>query len=203
MKKNSSTSGSAVTVSPGVTGELLSEAQCYLKHCEHDDHAADAIEAAWSEFYEVCSSRIRRFAFRCGILEKDVADCLQEVWAELIVRLPIFSLDPSRGQFESWLFCIVQSKTVDIRRSSRSSLLPGSADRLHRVANHRAATDCRSDAKEVAEFAWCLLRKRLSALNLDVLRLRLVKQLSGADAARRLGLTHEQVRIATTAPGAN
>ena len=55
-------------------------------------------------------------AFSCGATEDEVADCVQEVWAELLVRLPTFQLDPSRGKFDTWLFPIVRAKVADLRR---------------------------------------------------------------------------------------
>jgi len=94
-----------------VTAELLSRAQSYLK--DRDDTEL-VLKAAWREFYELCSLKIRNFAVRCGMADHDVADCVQEVWAELIVRLPIFQLNPACGQFETWLFRIVQCKTANL-----------------------------------------------------------------------------------------
>ena len=61
------------------------------------------MEAAWREFYDLCSDKIGRFALACHLSENDVPDCAQEVWRELFVRLPLFRLDLQRGQFDSWL----------------------------------------------------------------------------------------------------
>ena len=126
--------------------------------------------------------------------ENDSADCLQEVWTELIVRLPIFHLDPIRGQFETWLFRIVQGKSANLHRCRRRSLLQESAETMQTLADDRTASNHHSDAEEMARVAWQLLHEKLSDLNAQILQLRLVEQLSGAEVADRLGLTHEQVR---------
>jgi RNA polymerase sigma-70 factor (ECF subfamily) len=187
-------SNSTAVEATSVTAELLSLAQSYLTHPENDGTAAEDLEAAWNEFYQLCTRTIRKFAFRCGTTENDIADCLQDVWTELIARLPSFHLDPNRGQFETWLFRIVRSKSVNLRRSNRRGLLQETADALQIVADDRADSAHRSEAEEVVSQVWDLLRERLSECNLQILRLRLVEGLPGAEVAERLGLTHEQVR---------
>jgi RNA polymerase sigma factor (sigma-70 family) len=177
-----------------VTTKLLSQAQCYLERRKDHDLAADSLEDAWREFYELCTAKVRNFAFGCGIAASDVADCQQAVWAELIARLPAFQLDPMRGQFETWLFRIVRSKVVDLRRLRQRSLSQDSADILLTLPDHRTSPGLRSESEETAKLVWKALRIKLSPPNLEILQLRLVEHWSGAEVAQLLGLTHEQVR---------
>jgi hypothetical protein len=69
---------------------LLHQAQSYLSHRGSDPTVANALEVAWGSFYDLCSRKIRKFAFSCWVPEEDVADCIQDVWAELLLRLPTF-----------------------------------------------------------------------------------------------------------------
>ena len=178
-----------------MTAELLSKAQAYLAHREENEAATDILESDWVDFYNLCTRKIRSFAFRCGVCENDIADCLQDVWAELIVRLPTFRLDPSRGQFESWLFRIVQSKAVNAHRTHKFGRMLDNSSDLRAVADTHKTPEHRSEDTEQATLIWALLEKRLTPLNLQILRLRLIDQLYNGVVAARLGLTSEQVRV--------
>jgi len=184
---------SSASAPPHVAGELLCQAQDYLNYREKGEPPPDAVERAWHEFYRLSSLQIRQFACRCGTAHNDIGDCTQDVWAELVARLPRFELDASRGQFESWLFSIVQSKSVDLRRLRARALLYEGAEALLALSCAWAGADHLED-RETAEFLWNLLRDRLPEESLEVLRLRLVEQLSGPEVAVKLGLTHDQVR---------
>jgi len=172
-----------------ITLELLSQAQGYLSRSKNDALAAQSLKDAWREFYDLCTAKICSFSRHCGMRDKDIDDCCQDVWAELLARLPTFRLDVARGQFETWLFRIVEGKAVNIRRSRKRGLLQESADALLGLPDNRGAVDDRSSDIEMAKLMWDLLRIRLSERNLQVVQLRLVEQCSGAEVAARLGLT--------------
>jgi DNA-directed RNA polymerase specialized sigma24 family protein len=95
---------------------LLTQIQDFLNHRERGLAPSPEQEAAWTAFYDSYCPKIHKYAFSCGATEGEIADCVQEVWAELLVRLPRFRLDPNRGRFDSWLFRIVRGKTADILR---------------------------------------------------------------------------------------
>jgi RNA polymerase sigma factor (sigma-70 family) len=184
----------AISIRPlGISSELLTKVCQYLTCRERDLSSLCDLERIWSEFYELYSRKIRRYAFACGTPEVDIADCVQEVWRELLVRLPSFRLDPRRGQFDTWVYCVVKGKTADLRRSRKRRLLQGNADNLDRV------TDCRSgpmgalEQEEIVTLAWGRLKRKLSTCNFQVLQLRLVEQRAVAEVAETLGLSQEQV----------
>jgi len=173
--------------------ELLIQAQRYLDHRNQGLPSGQDLEAAWVEFYDFYSRKIRTYAFTCGAADEEIADCVQEVWRELLVRLPEFHLDPCRGQFDTWLFAIAQSKTADLRRSRNRRSLQGNSDGLQTVTDNRPSPGRALEDEEMVALAWEQLRKRLSECNFQVLRLRLVEELSVAEVAEQLGLSHEQV----------
>jgi RNA polymerase sigma factor (sigma-70 family) len=173
--------------------DLLLQTSRYLAHREHGLAPPHELERAWARFYDVYAHKIRAYAFVCGTAAEDLADCSQEVWRELIVRLPTFQLDPERGKFDTWLFNVVQSKTSDMRRRRKRHWLQGDAAALPGVADHRPGPGRAMEAQEFAALAWDELGKKLSACSLQVLQLRLVHQLSVAEVAQRLNLSQQQV----------
>jgi len=182
------TAGAAVA-----EAELLLHAQRYLDQRERGEHQRSDLEAAWVQFHDFYSRKIRKFAFACGLTEEDVAECVQEVWAELLVRLPGFQFDPSRGSFDTWLFQIVRSKTIDKQRTQRRRFLQESDLSLQCVMDSHPSPERILEDEETFAIAWDELRNRLSDFNFQVLRLRLIERQPVAEVASALGLSHEQV----------
>jgi RNA polymerase sigma factor (sigma-70 family) len=151
------------------------------------------LEAAWAEFYDLCARKIRAYASACGAAQEDMADCTQEVWRELLVRLPRFQLDPCRGQFDTWLYSVVRSKTADLGRSRKRRSLQERSDILQNAADSRPTADQALEAAETVAVALEELSKKSSECTYQVLQLRLVDERPVAEVARRLGLSHEQV----------
>jgi RNA polymerase sigma factor (sigma-70 family) len=174
--------------------ELLTQAQRYLTNRETGLPSDQRLEGAWIEFYRLYSDKIRKFTFTCGATEEDSADCIQEAWTELLVRLPAFRLDPGRGRFDSWVFQIVRSKAVDLCRSQKKCrALQEDCNSLQNfVTDHRNPTRTMED-KELFALAWGELGKRLSKCNFQILQMRLLEERSVAEVAGALGLSHEQV----------
>ncbi len=173
--------------------ELLIQIQSYLTHRQQHLPPSQHLEAAWKVFYALYSRKIRVYAFTCGATEEEIADCVQEVWRELLVRLPTFRLDPSRGQFDTWLFHIVQGKTADLRRSRKRRLLQGTSDTLPAVTDNHPSPGRALEDREIAALAWDHLRTSLSDCDFQVVKLRLVEQTPVDEVAGTLGLSHQQV----------
>jgi RNA polymerase sigma-70 factor (ECF subfamily) len=173
--------------------ELLTQAQRYLSQRENDLAPGQELEAVWTAFYDRTLEKIRKFAFTCGAAAEDIADCVQEVWTELLTRLPTFRLDPKRGQFDSWLFHIVRGKTANLRRSHKRRLFQGNSDTLQTALDVHPSPARTLEEKEMFTLAWNQLKRNLSECNFQVLQLRLVEDRPVAEVAEQLGLSHEQV----------
>ena len=117
----------------------------------------------------------------------------QEVWTELLKRLPAFRLDAGRGKFDTWLFNIVRGKTVNIHRAHKRRLLQDESDTLRTAIDSHPSPAQGLEKAEMFALAWDELRKRLSECNLQILQMRLVEDRSVAEVAEKLGLTHKQV----------
>jgi len=181
----------------GYTGahpELLNQIRSYLTLREHGRMPSQDLEGAWRLFYDNYSNKIRVYAFACGAATDEIADCAQEVWTELLVRLPTFGLDPSRGRFDSWLFRIVQGKTAEMHRLQKRRLFQNSSEGALRTIIDCQPTAIRElEARELLTLAWNHLQQTLSSRSLEVLHMRLVQQRPVSEVAERLGLSHEQV----------
>ncbi len=46
----------------------------------------------------------------------DIEDLAQEVWAEVVTKLPILEYNPERGSLSSWLACLAKRKIRQLRR---------------------------------------------------------------------------------------
>ena len=180
-------------IAQSAQSELLTQAQRYLTRGERDLPPEQDLEAAWMVFFNFYTQKIRKYAFTCGATEVDIADCVQEVWTELLVRLPTFQFDPRRGKFDSWIFRIVRSKTVDLHRSHKRRFLQNNSSTLLSVIDSHPSPDHNLEEGEMYALAWEQLRQRLSECNLQILRMRLVDERSVAEVAEELGLSHEQV----------
>jgi RNA polymerase sigma factor (sigma-70 family) len=178
---------------PSAIPELLIQARSYLTHRQQRLPPSQDLENAWKVFYDHYSCKIRVYAFTCGAADEEILDCVQDVWRELLVRLPTFQLDPHRGTFDSWLFHIVKCKTADLRRSRKRWSLQGNSHKLQTVTDNHPRPDQDLEEKEMAALAWDELRESLSDCDFYLLRLRLVEQWPVAEVAVKLGLSHQQV----------
>jgi hypothetical protein len=66
---------------------LLDHAQRYLSLRKKGMPSDQELEGAWTAFYKLYSEKIRKYAFTCGATDKDIPDCMQDVWTELLLRL--------------------------------------------------------------------------------------------------------------------
>ncbi len=172
---------------------LLSQAQRYLTCLQKGLAPEYDLEGAWKSFYDLYTRKIRSYAFTCGAGEADLSDCLQEVWTELLVRLPTFRLDPKRGKFDTWLFHIVQGKAVNLRRSHARRWLQDNSDMLQSVIDCHPSPARTLEEQEMFALACDQLTQRLSRCTFQVLQMRLMEQRPVAEVAEKLGLSHEQV----------
>lgn len=172
--------------------DLLALTQEYLIQQEARRPSNQRCRDAWERFYEIHRRKIRAFAFTCGVEPADVVDCEQEVWRELLLRLPTFHIDLSRGQFDSWLFAIVRSKAVDLFRArkyrSRENGRP-----LDDCSDRRHDPAARIEPAEIFALAMDQLRARVSGCNFQIIKMRLLDGNSVAEVARSVDLSHEQV----------
>lgn len=71
---------------------------------QRDDHAA------WARFVELYTPWLLRWSLWAGLPRQDAMDLVQEVFATLLVEMPRFEYDATRGPFRAWL------KTVTVNQ---------------------------------------------------------------------------------------
>lgn len=154
------------------------------------------LAAAWDRFYDRYTPRIRAYLRKSGLTEADREDCLQSVWGDVVARWPSLAYDPVRGRLSTWLIAIARNRSIDIlRRRRRSSEWTVEADDLVDPGPDPCqASECRITQARVRSVL-AELAGRVSPLNYQVLHLRMVEGLRGAEVAEALGLTADQVRF--------
>ena len=92
----------------------------------------DEREVAWERFVDLYAPLIYHWALRSGVSASDAADCVQDVLAVLVDKLPTFEYDPKKS-FRAWLRTVTFNKSRDMFRQNTSpvnrtvSLEPGDA----------------------------------------------------------------------------
>lgn len=77
-------------------------------------------ERAWSRFLELYAPLIYHWTLRAGLAPHDAPDCVQEVLATLVEKLPAFRYDP-QGSFRAWLRAITVNKCRDFGRRNAAA----------------------------------------------------------------------------------
>jgi RNA polymerase sigma-70 factor (ECF subfamily) len=76
-------------------------------------------QAAWSQFVQVYSPLVFRYARRRGLQDADAADVTQDVLRTVARRMGAFEYDRSRGTFRGWLLAVARSRIADLVESRR------------------------------------------------------------------------------------
>jgi RNA polymerase sigma-70 factor (ECF subfamily) len=152
---------------------------------------------AWGQFYRTYDPLLRRFAHACRVPPADLNDCLQEVWADLVRKLPAFRYDPGRGRFESWLWAFVHGEAADLLRR-RARRLTECLDSQEGASlggrDADPATDYeRQCQQEAVRHVLDRLRNQVPACSYQAFSMRWVEGRTVAEIAAALHLTSEQV----------
>lgn len=188
---------SALPSKDDIDRELLQKTQAYLL-CRSQGLPPDrSLRKAWEQFYGSHVGLIRRFAVACGVPTSDLDDCVQQVLADLIRRLPGFRHDPERARLRTWLYVLVRSRAADLHRYR----LRHPTERLSEAA---AAKLCARDGDPAAAYeqqrrraavqrVLAALNRRASLVDYCVLHMRCIEDRTVAEIALVLGLTPAQV----------
>jgi len=158
-----------------------------------DDHAA------WERFVVLYTPMLLRWSRSAGLNEQDAVDLVQDVFSILLVELPRFEYDPTRGSFRAWL------KTVTVNQCRKQQ-------RKRQIAEGRGGDDDLlptlpgGDAWEAywdAEYQTHLIRRALEVMKAQF-EPRLwqccweltVNGLSAAEIGRKLGMSESAVYVA-------
>ncbi len=180
----------------GNDSELVGLAQKYLERRGQHLEADPALAVAWERFYEVYAPVIRSFVHLCRLRGADAKDCEQDVWHELVVRLPHFRYDPQRGRFRSWLYVLTRYTSSDLVRRRRrvEPLSVECADGLRGRDMDPVVIYEREWTRQEVRERLAELRARVSETSFQVVYLRWIEGWTLGEIAAYLGLTSDQAR---------
>jgi len=114
--------------------------------------------AAWGRFVELYTPLLYYWACRLGMQESDAADLVQDVFAVLVQKLPVFTYENGKS-FRAWLRTITFNKWRDFQR--RRAAAPGDGN-PELLANLPAPEPC--DTFWEREYRECLVGRALELM---------------------------------------
>lgn len=178
---------------------LFEKVQAYLRAGDSQREQDKETTQAWARFYGVCDGMMRRFASQHGVPVHEVDDCVQEVWLQLVVRLGEFEYDPQRGRFQTWLYTVVRSESIDFVRRKHRRKAVGDSNELPVVVpveDNESDPALRFEKQDTQQLVRDVLdeaKKQVSPINFHVFYMRWMCERSVNETADELGLTREQV----------
>jgi RNA polymerase sigma-70 factor (ECF subfamily) len=117
-------------------------------------------QAAWTRFVELYTPLLYAWARRAGLSAEDTADLVQEVFAQLLQKLPQFTYDAGRS-FRGWLRTVALNKYREMRRRRADAHLEDPAAHPDPVAKDPAETFAE------AEYRQYLVRRALELMQAE------------------------------------
>jgi len=156
---------------------------------------------AWSEFVELYGRMVYGWCRKWSLQEADAQDVTQTVLLKLAQHMKDFAYDPSRS-FRAWLKTLTHHAWSDFlegqRRPGRGS---GDTEVLQLLDTSEAREDLLKHLeeaydRELLEQASHRVRLRVAPQTWEAFRLTALENLSGAEAAQRIGMQVAQVFVA-------
>ena len=158
-------------------------------------------QGAWAEFVEHYGRRVYDWCRKWKLQEADAEDVTQIVLLKLADKMKTFAYDPSKS-FRGWLKTVAHNAWVDFQesraRGGRGSGDSHVADLLDSVAAREDLVRSLEEQfdHELLEEASALVRLRVAPQTWEAFRLTAIEQLSGAEAAEKIGMQVAQVYVA-------
>lgn len=182
---------------------LVFETQYYLGCLGIGCPIPPRLDHAWKAFHREWEPLIRRMAAtvcRRTLPAVDCEDLVQDVWHEIVTKLPGLRYGPDLGGLSGWMATVIQRKAMKVARrqlrhlarhqylseSEAESLAcrhPGPED-LYRVTEMRCEVD----------LALGLLKARTSERNYEIFRRRFLWGQTAHEIGAAVGLTAREVR---------
>jgi RNA polymerase sigma factor (sigma-70 family) len=179
--------------------ERLPETQSYLRRRSARETTTAAEKDAFEQFRKTYDPLLRRFVLAQGVPRAELADCLQDVWTELVKSLPSFKSDGEEGRLCSWLRTIARSRATDLGRAAarkRSVRLNPHLEESITGRELDPASSCElASRRQAVQQALDLLSRQASDLNYRVCRLRWIEERTVKQIAVELQLAPERVRF--------
>ncbi len=148
--------------------------------------------AAWAEFVDQYGRRVYRWCRHWHLQDADAEDVTQTVLLKLAAVMGRFAYDPSKS-FRAWLKTLARHAWSDFLAARRPDAGSGDTRQVELLATAEARDDLvrrleeQFDQELLAEAA-ARVRLRVEPRTWEAFRLLAVENLSGAEAADRLGM---------------
>lgn len=158
-------------------------------------------ESAWKEFVENYGPKIYGWCRYWKLQESDAQDITQDVLLRLATTMKSFSYDRSKS-FRGWLKTLTHHAWADfVRRRRQGDVGTGDTQSVQLLHSIEARDDLleRLEAefdRELMNEAMLRIRVRVAAQTWEAFRLTAVEGLSGAEAAKELGMPVAHVYVA-------
>jgi RNA polymerase sigma-70 factor (ECF subfamily) len=156
---------------------------------------------AWKALLDLYRPLILGWLHRQGVPARDLEDLTQEVLLSVVKHLPGYQHSGRRGAFRSWLRTIVCSRTADYGRAidAGTQARGGSAAAFQQIADPGSDLNRQWDEEHdryVLRRLMDLVEEEFEPVTLRAFRRLALDGVSGAEAARELGLSVSAVYIA-------
>lgn len=153
---------------------------------------------AWDEFVHKYRPMIHAWCLKWGAQRSDADDIAQQVLMKLMSAMRTYKC-ASAASFRVWLKTVTHNAWIDFVRRPSTRQAP---DWINAIADSSDALDDlerqieQAYERELLELAMQRVQPRVQPRTWDAFRLTSIENLSGADAANRLGATASSVFVA-------
>lgn len=158
---------------------------------------------AWKDLTDLYRPLIIGWLNRQGVPPRDLEDLSQEVLLSVVKHLPGFQHSGHRGAFRAWLRTIVCRRTADYWRAFDTSAQAqggsGATAALQEIADPDSALNQQWDEEHdryVLRRLLDMVEEEFEPVTLQAFRRLALDRISGADAAKELGLSVSAVYAA-------
>jgi RNA polymerase sigma-70 factor (ECF subfamily) len=153
---------------------------------------------AWSRFVDLYAPLLLAWSRKAGLSPEDAADHVQEVFAQLVRKLPEFYYDREKGAFRGWLWTVLVNTLKNRRR--RKQAVVGQANEVELAGLVDAAAADKFMDQEHNQYlvhrALELMQAEFETTTWQACWEFVVNDLPAAEVAHKLGITENAVYIA-------
>jgi RNA polymerase sigma factor (sigma-70 family) len=150
-------------------------------------------EIVWSGFFQDHQRYVTHVLRRCGLPERGLEDCVQEVWLEVVRRLPEFRGREQPQAVLKWLSLIARAKAADWHRQQRVLRLSSEMEATTLSGEDPAVAVLRRERDRNIHQGLACLRESVSASTYFIVEKRCLEGRSVEDVCRWTGKKPQHV----------
>lgn len=179
-------------------GPLVISVQLYLQCLTTKQPVSMESLQAWEFFYRQYHPLVCRIVTASSWYVAEQDDFSQEIWGEIILKLPRLEYNPTQGRLSSWLSVLVRRKVYGLirlrLRSTVHSHIDGLEESLPSQQPGPEELCCLKETRGQLDSALAKLKARTSRKSYEVFRLRFIEGQSAQEVGILLNLTPDEVR---------